>query len=131
MDTAVFVCSCAGTCDIDLEAAREGIDDVEVAASSRLLCQDKIGAFEQVLEEYALDELVVTCPQSEMQEKLTAVAESQGIRREEIEFVDQRERAGRVHEEVAVPRLGRVEFVKIANYFMGYTHGRAPVPPAI
>jgi Fe-S-cluster-containing hydrogenase component 2/coenzyme F420-reducing hydrogenase delta subunit len=101
MDTGAFVCSCAGTCDIDLEAAREGIDDVEVAASSRLLCQDKIGAFEQVLEEYDLDELVVTCPQSEMQEKLTAVAESQGIRREEIEFVDQRERAGWVHEEAA------------------------------
>jgi Fe-S-cluster-containing hydrogenase component 2/coenzyme F420-reducing hydrogenase delta subunit len=101
MDTGAFVCSCAGTCDIDLEAAREGIDDVEVAASSRLLCQDKIGAFEQVLEEYDLDELVVTCPQSEMQEKLTAVAESQAIRREEIEFVDQRERAGWVHEEAA------------------------------
>ena len=45
MDTGAFVCSCAGTCDIDLEAAREGIEDVEVAASSSLLCQDKIGAF--------------------------------------------------------------------------------------
>ncbi|MFQ3283545.1 MAG: Fe-S-cluster-containing hydrogenase component 2/coenzyme F420-reducing hydrogenase delta subunit [Natronomonas sp.] len=101
MDTGAFVCSCAGTCDIDLEAAREGIEDVEVAASSSLLCQDKIGAFEQVLEEYDLDELVVTCPQSEMQEKLATVAESQGIRREEIEFVDQRERAGWVHEEAA------------------------------
>ena len=101
MDTGAFVCSCAGTCDIDLEEAREGIEDVEVAASSSLLCQDKIGAFEQVLEEYDLDELVVTCPQSEMQEKLTAVAETKGIRREEIEFVDQRERAGWVHEEAA------------------------------
>ena len=101
MDTGAFVCSCAGTCDIDLKEAREGIEDVEVAASSSLLCQDKIGAFEQVLEEYDLDELVVTCPQSEMQEKLTAVAETKGIHREEIEFVDQRERAGWVHEEAA------------------------------
>lgn len=101
MDTGAFVCSCAGTCDIDLQEAREGIEDVEVAASSSLLCQDKIGAFEQVLEEYDLDELIVTCPQSEMQEKLSTVAESKGVRREEIEFVDQRERAGWVHEEAA------------------------------
>ncbi|MES3516711.1 MAG: hydrogenase iron-sulfur subunit [Natronomonas sp.] len=101
MNAGAFVCSCADTCDIDLEEARENIEDVDVAASSSLLCQDKIGAFEQVIEEYELDEVVVTCPEKKMQQKLEAVAESKGILPEDVDFVDQRESAGWVHDEAA------------------------------
>ncbi|CAI50576.2 iron-sulfur protein [Natronomonas pharaonis DSM 2160] len=99
MSTGAFLCSCADTCDIDLEAAREDVEDVDVAASSSLLCQDKIGAFEHVIDEYDLSELLVTCPEPKMQEKLRGVAEEHGVHPAEIEFVDQREGAGWVHDE--------------------------------
>ncbi|SEH16416.1 Coenzyme F420-reducing hydrogenase, delta subunit [Natronorubrum sediminis] len=99
MNKGAFVCSCAGTCDIDLEEAREQIEDVEVAASSRLLCQDKLDAFETVIDEYELDEMTVTCPEAKAQEKITAAAENQGLYPESVQFVDQREGAGWVHDE--------------------------------
>ncbi|WP_247001144.1 hydrogenase iron-sulfur subunit [Halosolutus gelatinilyticus] len=99
MKVGSFVCSCADTCDIDLEGAREGIDDVDVAASSSLLCQDGLPAMEQVIEEFDLDQLIVTCPESGAQRKLRRVAEQQGLRPDAVSFVDQRERAGWVHDE--------------------------------
>ncbi len=98
MDVGAFVCSCAGTCDIDLEETREAIDDVEIAASSRLLCGEKLEAVDGILEEYDLDELIVTCPESSAQNRITQVAEANGIRPDQIEFVDQRESAGWVHD---------------------------------
>lgn len=101
MNTGAFLCSCADTCDIDLQEARERVDDVEVAASSSLLCGDKIAAFEQVIDEYELDEMIVTCPEANAQGKLEAVAEESGLHPDDIEFVDQREGAGWVHEEAA------------------------------
>jgi Fe-S-cluster-containing hydrogenase component 2/coenzyme F420-reducing hydrogenase delta subunit len=109
MKAGAFLCSCAGTCDIDLEEAREGVDDVEVAASSRLLCEEKLGAVEQIIEEYELDELVVTCPERKAQEKIERVAEGQGLLPDAIEFVDQREGAGWVHErEAATAKTSRL-----------------------
>lgn len=99
MTTGAFLCSCAGTCDIDLEKAREGVEDVEIAASSRLLCGEKIAAYEQVIEEYDLDEAIVTCPEPTAQKKLERAAEAKGLSRADIEFVDQREGAGWVHSE--------------------------------
>ncbi|MFU8869480.1 MAG: ferridoxin, partial [Natronococcus sp.] len=99
MNTGAFVCSCAGTCDIDLEAAREGIDDVDVAASSRLLCGDGLAGMEHVIEEHELDQLIVTCPEASAQERINEAATEQGLHPDAVEFVDQRESAGWVHDE--------------------------------
>ncbi len=109
MNEGVFVCSCADTCSIDLAETRDRIQDAEVAASSRLLCQDGLGAYEQVLEEYDLDELVITCPERSMQRRLTAVAEDHGIDETGVQFVDQREGAGWVHDtEAATEKTARL-----------------------
>ncbi|NKE35777.1 hydrogenase iron-sulfur subunit [Natronococcus sp. JC468] len=99
MNTGAFVCSCAGTCDIDLEAAREGIDDVDVAASSRLLCGDGLEGMEHVVEEHELDQLIVTCPEASAQERIREAAIERGLHPDAVEFVDQRESAGWVHGE--------------------------------
>ncbi|WIV66671.1 hydrogenase iron-sulfur subunit [Natrialbaceae archaeon AArc-T1-2] len=109
MNTGAFLCSCAGTCDVDLEEAREQVDDVAIAASSRLLCQEKLAAVEHVIEEYDLDELIVTCPESMPQQKIEAVAEENGLYPEDITFVDQREGAGWVHDrEAATAKTARL-----------------------
>ena len=114
MNVGAFLCSCAGTCDVDLAEARDKVDDVEVAASSRLLCQDKLDAFEQVIEEYDLDEMIVTCPEAKAQAKIEEAAERQGLYAEDVEFVDQREGAGWVHErEAATAKTARL--VNAAN----------------
>ncbi len=99
MNVGSFVCSCADTCDIDLEGVREGIEGVDVVASSSLLCQDGIAGVEQVIDEYDLDQLIVTCPEDIAQQKLKRVAEQQGLHPDAISFVDQREGAGWVHDE--------------------------------
>lgn len=99
MNTGAFVCSCAGTCDIDLEATREGVEEVDVAASSELLCGSGLPAMEQVIEEYDLDQLLVTCPEPAVQKKLSGVAEERGLHPEAVSFIDQRENAGWVHSE--------------------------------
>lgn len=99
MNVGSFVCSCADTCSIDLEGAREGIEDVDVAASSSLLCEDGLPAMERVIDEYDLDELIVTCPERRVQRKLERVAEQQGVHPDAVSFVDQREGAGWVHDE--------------------------------
>ncbi|MFC6717785.1 hydrogenase iron-sulfur subunit [Natrialbaceae archaeon GCM10025810] len=101
MNVGAFVCSCAGTCDIDLEAAREGIDDVDVAASSSMLCGDGLPALERVIEEYDLDQLIVTCPEANAQARLEAAATERGVHPDAVAFLDQREGAGWVHDETA------------------------------
>lgn len=101
MNTGAFVCSCAGTCDIDLETAREGVEGVDVAASSELLCGDGLPAMEEVIDEYDLDQLLVTCPEDHVQKKFSRLAEQKGLHPDAVSFVDQRERAGWVHEEPA------------------------------
>ena len=99
MKTGAFVCSCAGTCDIDLEAAREGVEEVDVAASSELLCGSGLSAMEGVVEEYDLDQLLITCPEPAVQKKLGSIAEEKGLHPEAVSFIDQREGAGWVHPE--------------------------------
>ncbi|WP_265111916.1 hydrogenase iron-sulfur subunit [Halosolutus halophilus] len=99
MRVGSFVCSCADTCDVDLEGVREGIEDVEVAASSSLLCQDGLPAMEEVVDEYDLDQLIVTCPERGAQRKIERVAEQRGLHPDAVSFVDQRESAGWVHGE--------------------------------
>ncbi|MDQ2050496.1 hydrogenase iron-sulfur subunit [Natronolimnohabitans sp. A-GB9] len=109
MNVGAFLCSCAGTCDIDLEEARENVEGVEVAASSQLLCGEKLEAVDQLIEEYDLDELVVTCPEAKAQERIEHVAEENGLFAEDIEFVDQREAAGWVHDrEAATAKTSRL-----------------------
>ena len=98
-DVGAFVCSCADTCDIDLEDARERIDDVAMAASSDLLCgagtvEDVCGA----VEERELSEVVVTCPAAVGQERLERIERETDA---ELTFVDQRESSGWVHDERA------------------------------
>ncbi len=109
MDTGAFLCSCADTCDVDLEEARERVEGVEVAASSRLLCQEKLEAVEGVIEEYDLDEMIVTCPEAKAQEKIRRAAEGKGLHPDSVEFVDQREGAGWVHDrEAATEKTARL-----------------------
>ncbi|MFC7156779.1 hydrogenase iron-sulfur subunit [Halomarina halobia] len=101
MNVGAFVCSCAGTCDIDLEAAREGVTGVDVVASSRLLCRDGRPAMRSVIEEYDLDQLIVTTPEPSCQGRIRELAEESGLHPEATAFVDHREGAGWVHDRAA------------------------------
>lgn len=101
MKTGTFVCSCADTCDIDLEDAREGVQGVDVAASSQMLCGDGLEGMEAVIEEHELDQLVISCPEPGVQESLRETAADHGLHPDAVEFVDQREGAGWVHDEGA------------------------------
>ena len=101
MNVGAFVCSCADTCAIDLEGVREGVDDVDLVASSRLLCEDGLPAMDQLIDEYDLDQLIVTTPEPRCQSKFEALASEKGLHPEAIAFVDQREGAGWVHGEAA------------------------------
>ena len=62
MNVGAFVCSCGGSCDIDLEAVRDGVRDVDVVASSEVLCQDGRDSMAHVIEEYDLDQFIATTP---------------------------------------------------------------------
>lgn len=99
MNTGAFVCSCGGTCDIDLEEVREGVRDVDVVASSELLCEDGLPAMERIIGEYDLDQLIVTTPEPRCQSKFTDLAERSGLHPEATAFVDHREGAGWIHDE--------------------------------
>jgi ferredoxin len=101
MNVGAFVCSCADTCAIDLEGVREGVDDVDLVASSNLLCEDGLPAMDQLIEEYDLDQLIVTTPEPRCQSKFEDLASEKGLHPEATVFVDQREGAGWVHEESA------------------------------
>ncbi len=98
-DVGAFVCSCADTCEIDLEGARERIDGVSMAASSDLLCgAETVEEIAGVIEERELEELLVTCPAAAGQERLERIEDETDAT---ITFVDQREGAGWVHDERA------------------------------
>lgn len=99
MNVGAFVCSCADSCEIDLEGVREGIRDVDVVASSSLLCEDGLPAVAQVIDEYDLDQLIVTTPEPRCQEHFRELAEKKGLHPEATAFVDHREGAGWVHSE--------------------------------
>ncbi len=99
MNTGAFVCSCGGTCDIDLESVREGVSDVDVVASSELLCENGLPAMEQLIGEYDLDQLIVTTPEPRCQSKFRDLADRTGLHPEATAFVDHREGAGWIHEE--------------------------------
>ncbi len=98
-EVGAFVCSCADTCDLDLEGVRDRIEGVAMAASSDLLCgSETVEEIAGVIEERELEELVVTCPAAVGKERLERIeAETEAA----ITFVDQREGAGWVHDERA------------------------------
>ncbi|QDX41399.1 hydrogenase iron-sulfur subunit [Salarchaeum sp. JOR-1] len=98
MNTGAFVCSCADTCDIDLEEVRDGVRDVDVVASSSLLCEDGLDGVSYVIDEHDLDQLIVTTPDDGCQAKLRDVADAHDLHPDAVEFVDHRESAGWVHE---------------------------------
>ena len=101
MNVGAFVCSCDGTCHIDLEAVREGVRDVEVVASSSLLCEDALPAVDHLVDEYDLDQLVVTATESRCRDRFRGLVEEKGLHPEAAAFVDHRELAGWVHDEPA------------------------------
>ncbi len=98
MDVGAFVCSCGGSCDIDLERVREGVDAVDVVASSELLCQDGLGAMSQVIDEYDLDHLIATTPEPSCQDRIRGLADEHGLHPDATFFVDHRETCSWVHE---------------------------------
>ena len=101
MKTGAFVCSCGGSCDIDLEAVRDGVSDVDVVASSELLCQDGLAAMSHVIEEYDLDQFIATTPEPSCQERIRTLADDHGLHPEAAVFVDHRESCAWVHDEAA------------------------------
>ncbi|WP_435185901.1 hydrogenase iron-sulfur subunit [Halobellus sp. EA9] len=101
MNVGAFVCSCGGSCDIDLESVRDGVRDVDVVASSELLCQDGREPMAQVIEEYDLDQVIATTPADGCQARIREVADAQGLHPDATAFVDHREGAAWVHDEQA------------------------------
>ncbi|MFC4450072.1 4Fe-4S dicluster domain-containing protein [Halorussus aquaticus] len=101
MKTGAFVCSCGETCDVDLEGVRESVEGVDVVASSRLLCEDGLAAMEQVVDEYELDQFLVTAPEERCKRKFREFAVQKGLHPEAAAFVNHREGAGWVHDEPA------------------------------
>ncbi|MFB6117729.1 hydrogenase iron-sulfur subunit [Halosegnis sp.] len=116
MNVGAFVCSCGDTCDIDLKAVREGVDEVDVVASSELLCQDGRPAMSQVIEEYDLDQLIATTPEPSCQERIRALADDHGLHPEATAFVDHRESTAWVHDaEEATEKTARLINAKQAG----------------
>ncbi|MFA9518240.1 hydrogenase iron-sulfur subunit [Halopenitus sp. H-Gu1] len=101
MNIGAFVCSCRGQCGVDAEEVRDGVRDVDIVASSRLLCQDGFSGVEHVIEEYEIDQIVASACDQECQNRIQSLAESHGLHPEATAFVDHRESAGWVHDEEA------------------------------
>jgi ferredoxin len=98
MNVGAFVCSCGGSCEVDLEEVRNGVRDVDVVASSELLCQDGLDAMSQVVDEYELDELIVTAADQSCRRRIRAFVEEKGLHPEAAEFVNHREECAWVHD---------------------------------
>ncbi|MDR5673961.1 hydrogenase iron-sulfur subunit [Halalkaliarchaeum sp. AArc-GB] len=117
MTTGAFVCSCVDTCELDLEAVRNGIDGADVIASSSHLCgEEGLPAMRNVLAEHELDEVVITCPEPQVRAGFRDLAAGVGIDGETVTFVDQREGAGWIHEEaVASDKTARLISAAVAG----------------
>jgi ferredoxin len=109
MNVGAFVCSCGGSCDIDLEEVRDGVRDVDVVASSELLCQSGRDAMATVVSEYELDELVVTACDQSCRGRIREFVDEQGLHPDAAAFVDHRESAAWVHDrEAATEKTARM-----------------------
>ncbi|WP_348607588.1 hydrogenase iron-sulfur subunit [Halobaculum rarum] len=98
MNVGAFVCSCGGTCDVDLESVRDGVRDVDVVASSEQLCRDALPAVDGLIDEYDLDQLIVGACDDGCKTKFDDLVERNGLHPDAAAYVDHRERAGWVHE---------------------------------
>ena len=96
MNTGAFVCSCGGSCDLDLEGVRDG--DVEVVASSELLCRDGLDAMGALVDEYELDQIIATATDEGCKRRIRGLAEEKGLHPDATAFVDHREGASWVHD---------------------------------
>ncbi|MFW6045359.1 MAG: hydrogenase iron-sulfur subunit [Natronomonas sp.] len=101
MNVGAFVCSCEESCNIDLEAIRAGVDSVDVVASSEELCKSGREPMSAVIEEYDLDHVIATTPDSGCQKRIRAVSDEHDLHPDATVFVDHRERCAWVHDEVA------------------------------
>ncbi|WP_458210000.1 hydrogenase iron-sulfur subunit [Haladaptatus sp. NG-SE-30] len=101
MKTGAFVCSCGETSEFDLEQVREGVNDVDVVASSSLLCRDGISSMGRVIDEYELNQIIITAPDSGCRGRFRQLASDAGIHPEAVVFVDHREMAAWVHDDAA------------------------------
>ena len=109
MKVGAFVCGCGGTCGVDLEGVREGVRDVDVVASSELLCEGGLDGVEHVIDEYDLDQLIVTAPDDRCQETFREVLDRKGLHPDAAAFVDHREQAAWVHDgEAATDKTARL-----------------------
>jgi ferredoxin len=109
MNVGAFVCSCGGTCDIDLETVRDGVRDVDVVASSEVLCQSGRGPMAHVIDEYELDQLIVTAPAESCQRRIQSLADEQGLHPDAAAFLDHREEAAWVHDgQAATEKVARL-----------------------
>ncbi|WP_435194186.1 hydrogenase iron-sulfur subunit [Natronomonas sp. EA1] len=109
MNVGAFVCSCGGSCDIDLEATREGVDGVDVVASSELLCQSGLDGMAHVIEEYDIDQVIATATSDSCKRRIRAQTADSGLHPDATAFVDHREGAAWVHEpEAAQSKISRL-----------------------
>ena len=109
MNVGAFVCSCGGSCDVDLEGVRNGVHEVDVVASSELLCQDGLTAMAQVVDEYDLDELVVTAPDQSCRDRIQSFVDATELHPDAAAFVDHREACAWVHDrEAATEKTARL-----------------------
>ena len=98
MNVGAFVCSCGGTCDVDLESVRDGVRDVDIVASSEQLCRDALPAVDGLIDEYDLDQLIVGACDDGCRATFDDLVERNGLHPDAAAYVDHRERAGWVHE---------------------------------
>jgi ferredoxin/coenzyme F420-reducing hydrogenase delta subunit len=116
MNVGAFVCACGGSCDVDLETVRDGVRDVEVVASSELLCRDGLPAMEQVIDEYDLDQLVVTAPDAGCQATFDDVVDRKGLHPDAAAYVVHRETAAWVHDSgAATDKTARLLNAEVAG----------------
>jgi ferredoxin len=101
MNVGAFVCSCDDTCALDLGAVRDGVTDVDVVASSGLLCEDGLSGMAHLVDEHDLDQVIVTACDDRCERRFRAVAEEHGLHPDATAVVDHREGAGWVHDERA------------------------------
>jgi ferredoxin len=116
MNVGAFVCSCDDTCSLDLDAVRDGVDDVDVVASSSLLCEDGLAGMSQLVAEHELDQLIVTACDDRCERRFRAVAEENGLHPDATAVVDHREGAGWVHDErAATAKTARLINARLAG----------------
>jgi Fe-S-cluster-containing hydrogenase component 2 len=109
MNVGAFVCGCGGTCGLDLEEVREGVRDVDVVASSELLCEGGLDGVDHVIDEYDLDQLIVTASDDRCRRTFRELVERKGLHPDAAAFVDHRERAAWVHDkEAATDKTARL-----------------------